>query len=251
MSAPHDEKSVYKLAKISTLQKSLFDSYISRRLSHEPIQYIIGEWDFHELPLPISIRKPSLCPRPETEELVELILDSVKNLANPNPQELKILDIGCGTGAIGLALINKLPKSTCVAIDKCPSAINLSNENARKYGFSSRYTAKLVGVEDFDGDGFDIVVSNPPYIPRSDMASLEKSLLEFEDLDALCGGDDGLDIVNLVLDKFNSETQRGLGQTLWMEVDSSHPEMLAGRKGFVGSFKDFNNFDRFVKFERS
>ena len=212
------------------------------------------------------------------QELVELVL---RKCSSRRPRN--ILDIGCGTGAIGLALLNKLNKNDnidgegrtkCVGIDKSMDAVELSNENAAIQGFRDDYEAINVSINDFHvrhggGETFDIIVSNPPYIPKMDMRGLAKTVIDFEDYDALCGGDDGLDIVNDILKKFVALAGGETGARLFMEVDSSHPALLEGREGrgsannddeksksevgeqrvvLAGVYKDFSGHERFVEY---
>ena len=148
-----------------------------------------------------------------------------------------------------------------MAIDINPEAVKLSNENAKRLGYGSdRYTALNIPISNFDikrhGNdiGFDIIISNPPYIPKSDMDALPKTVLNYEDYDALCGGDDGLDVVNVILEKFSSLTKNRKNPQLFMEVDSSHPMLLMNREKINGEndssvmmiHKDFSGTDRFI-----
>ena len=93
-------------APLSEPARSCFEQMCSQRLARQPVQYILGDWDFHELTL--QLRAPVLIPRPETEQLVEMVL-----AAHGDNPALRLLDVGCGSGAIGLALLNKLPKARC------------------------------------------------------------------------------------------------------------------------------------------
>ena len=283
-------------------QCNTYQSYLSRRLEYEPLQYIIGQWDFHHL-TGLKIRKPMLCPRPETEELVEFVISDIDELIkhyNIKPggeRKIRILDVGCGTGAIGIAIAHQYPQLVqVVALDVLPKAVQLSNENAieflsglvqdnegTKEGVESLYKAVLCSAKDFtnnlahtstlDADlqptytmNFDIVVSNPPYIPKKDMQDLSTDVVGYESHDALCGGSDGLDVIRDIVERLPEwmsppgvEQWRGGGRYCWMEVDDSHPAMLAkwlapGSKESARwgvehseSFKDFCGRDRFVK----
>lgn len=222
---------------------------LERRVGHEPLQYILGQWDF--LDYTITIRPPLLCPRPETEELV------MKIVQETTESPIHILDVGCGTGVIGLVLAEKLPDASVDAIDIDPIAVETSMENVHRVldpSEKSCYKASLSSAADFDPvHHYDIVVSNPPYIPRADMETLSDDVVGFENDQALCGGDDGLDVVRMIVDKL--PTWCNSGAVCWIEVDPTHPKMiedwLKRETGlgveFDSGHKDMFGKDRFVK----
>lgn len=241
--------------KSRTLEQDQAKEYadkLSRRLQHEPLQYILGQWDF--LDYTVKIRPPLLCPRPETEELVMRIVQDTTE------SPIHILDVGCGTGVIGLALAEQLPDAFVQAIDIDPVAIETSLENAmivlgnRDYA-TSCYQATLCSAQDYDGGNhkFDIVVSNPPYIPKADMETLSRDVVEYESESALCGGDDGMDIVRVICEKL--PTWCHPSGICWMEVDPTHPKLLKEWLDenpsigvvFEDSYQDMFGNDRFVK----
>ena len=279
---------------LSVDQITRYNSLLERRLDHEPIQYIIGKWDFHLLS-GLSIRKPMLCPRPETEELVELVLKDVRRLIEEKRTDsmkertrVRILDVGAGTGAIGIALAKQYPNDVqVVALDLLQDAIELSNQNADMFlspfanhdtkkcdenSLSALYQAILCSAENFtnvDPNGqmqhynmeFDVVVSNPPYIPSNDMNSLSSDVLEYESHAALCGGPDGLDVIRTIIKRLPEWMKGGKSEQkyCWMEVDHTHPLLLANwlapgseesikfQVEYCESQKDFCGRDRFVK----
>ena len=250
-----------------------YSNMIARRINKEPLQYIIGQWDFHNIVL--KIRPPCLCPRPETEELVEYTLSDIGQMiralrSQNNSRKVRVLDVGCGTGAIGIAILNMFPQDvSVVAIDVAQEAIDLSNENKEfvlNHQDQCHYMTCLSSAKEFDPHamdlgGFDVVVSNPPYIPSRDMPTLSEDVLNFEDYNALCGGDDGLDIVHDILSRLpqwcQSENDNGKSfrSTCWMELDSSHPSIMPlivekyPNISFLQSLKDMSGLDRFVQFE--
>lgn len=232
-------------------QAHKFQTLLGRRLEHEPLQYILGQWDF--LVYTVKIRPPLLCPRPETEELVCMIRDN-----NPNRRiPLNILDVGCGTGVIGVALAHKLPTSKVHAIDIEPTAIETSLENAQTILgelHQDRYKAQLISVKDYKPtEPLDMVVSNPPYIPVQDYQVLSPDVLDYESESALCGGADGMDIIRIIIEKLPLWCKSGA--VCWMEVDPTHPALLEQELhgnsliDFVSAYKDMFGKDRFVKLQ--
>jgi release factor glutamine methyltransferase len=224
---------------ISKSEMLILKRFCLERMKRRPIQYIIGDWDFYGLTL--LCREPILIPRPETEELVENIVLSYSHYYD---KPLRVLDIGCGTGAIGIALLTKFPHAECIGIDINPKAIQLARLNADNMLNESknRYTVINQSFMDFlqwytngvsHGDGFDIIVSNPPYIPLSDMNDLDEEVILYEDHNALCGGDDGLDVISEIcqhvtkLLKVNDANKDdSIKKEIWLEVSESHPALM-------------------------
>mmetsp|Transcript_36341 Transcript_36341/g.71484 ORF Transcript_36341/g.71484 Transcript_36341/m.71484 type:complete len:426 (+) Transcript_36341:173-1450(+) len=271
-------------------QRDKLLSHLSRRVRHEPLQYILGSWDFHTFE--VACRSPVLCPRPETEELVEAALRRI-----PVDAPCRVLDVGCGTGCVGIAVALHRPLAVVVGIDVSDDAVRLSNENAATVlgdGWKERYVSVRCRAKEFwksDGGGrfsevvsllggvgtvFDVVVSNPPYIPSVDVDGLGPDVLEHEDRVALDGGVTGLDVVEEILSMMPGWTDEVRGGDLLMEVDEAHPRLLErafsvdGRSGdegilgdtaslpkkhtdglmFVERMEDFTGRDRFVWLQR-
>lgn len=211
-----------------------------RQTSRKPIQYLVGDWDFHHITL--LVRPPTLIPRPETEELVEHLLRDV------NSEGARILDVGCGSGAILLAALAARPLWHGVGIDISEEAIALSAENVEQQGMTERAQIYRCGIEKLvGGERFDAIVSNPPYIPREEMDGLEAEVRDHEDFDALCGGEDGLDVVREIF-RWAPYILKSEG-SLWVEVDEKHPEMLEEMRfeglEFVAGFEDMYGKQRF------
>ncbi|XP_065067191.1 MTRF1L release factor glutamine methyltransferase-like [Rhopilema esculentum] len=201
-----------------------FEKLCRRRMKREPVQYIIGDWDFRSLNL--LMRPPVFIPRSETEGLIDLINET---LTKDGSLDSNILEIGCGSGAISLSLVKENPKATCTAVDISKEAFALSKINSERLGLSSRCKIIHSSFDDYlnghkTGEKFDVIVSNPPYIPTKDMQSLQPEISLYEDKRALHGGETGLDLVS----KFLSAAQLLLrkGGFIWLEVDSSHPPMI-------------------------
>ncbi len=179
---------------LTTLRQSL-----CRLGNHTPIQYVIGEWDFHDIHLKTDPR--ALIPRPETEELVDRIIDHVQQLLAAHDQPIDLVDIGTGTGAITLALAHALPNPRVrfTAIDISPDALALAQENAQALGLQDRVTFILGDTcHPLSDASIDILISNPPYISTHDVDQLDPHILRYEPRLALDGGPDGLDILRAI-----------------------------------------------------
>ena len=170
-------------------QESLFGGFIARRLTHEPIQYITGEQEFFGLPLRVT--PVVLIPRPETEHLVEAVLLEVDGSA-----PLTIADVGTGSGAIAIALADRLPSARIFATDISPAALELAAENAAQNHVANRI--RFVETDLLEAlrseEPFDVVVSNPPYVAFSDGKDLHPQVRDFEPATALFATGNGLDI---------------------------------------------------------
>lgn len=170
-------------------QFTYFERLIARRLTHEPVQYITGEQEFFGLPLRVT--PAVLIPRPETEHLVEAVL---AELDRSTPSS--IADIGTGSGAIAIALAERLPSAHIIATDISPAALELAAENAARNGVAHRIRfVESDLLEAIASDApFDVIVSNPPYVSFADGKGLHPQVREFEPATALFATGNGLDI---------------------------------------------------------
>ena len=161
----------------------------ARRLKREPVSRILGRKEFWSLAL--AITSDVLVPRPETETVVEGALDFVVR-NGLRMEKLRILDIGTGSGALLVALLNELPNATGIGTDISRAALEAAQINVAQFGFESR--SSLIACDMAAGvEGqFDLVVSNPPYIARGEIASLAPEVRDYDPMMALDGGDDGL-----------------------------------------------------------
>jgi release factor glutamine methyltransferase len=167
----------------------------SRRIAHEPVARILGRREFWSLPLQVT--PAVLVPRPETETIVEAALDIVHRDFGRN-ENIRILDIGTGTGALLLALLSECDNASGVGTDISEEAIAVARSNAALLGFGEHSSfMSCNGAEVLDGP-FDLIVSNPPYIQSGDVVSLAPEVRDFDPRLALDGGPDGLDGYRLV-----------------------------------------------------
>ena len=166
------------------------DTLAGRRLGHEPVSRIIGRKDFWSLPLDVS--DAVLVPRPDTETVVEAALDYIER-ESLRLAPLRLLDIGTGSGALLLALLTELKDAEGVATDISPAAIDVARGNAERLGLSSRCRFVVCDIATGVTGPFDLIVSNPPYVEHSDIATLEPEVRDYDPALALDGGIDGLD----------------------------------------------------------
>ena len=171
-----------------------FKKMIERRgNSSEPMAYILNKREFWNTDL--FVNKDVLIPRPETE----LIVDKLKEIfKNHSPY---VLDVGTGSGCIIISLLEELKKSKGVAIDISHKALRVAKKNAKKNKTFNRINFQRKSIESFFNKKFDLIVSNPPYIPRSQLKNLMKDVKFFEPKLALDGGNDGLDVIKKVIYK--------------------------------------------------
>lgn len=246
-----------KCTKLSSCQLAELHHLCEQRLKRVPLQYIIGEWDFRDITL--KLHPPVLIPRPETEELVELVLqDLEKNYCGG----ADILEIGCGSGAICLSLLKSRLKDCVVAIDSSTDACELTRINAARLGLKGERLTVLhekiciKSVAYWWKEKFDVIISNPPYITNQDMINLQPEIACYEDRSALCGGKDGMDVIKQIL-HFASYSLRNSG-SLWLEVGTGHTDVICkqvqemhfGRIQFVARYQDFTKRWRFCHLKK-
>lgn len=164
-----------------------YDSLIERRRRREPVSQIMGQWEFWGLPF--FVTPDTLTPRPDTETLVQAALDLAPDRSAP----LRLLDLGTGTGCLLLALLHELPNATGLGIDRSAAALAVAERNAAALGLGGRARFALGDWAAGLAESFDIIVSNPPYIPQDQIPGLMPEVSRHEPRLALDGGADGLD----------------------------------------------------------
>jgi release factor glutamine methyltransferase len=188
----------------------LYGEFVRRRLRREPVAYIVGTKGFRRIELAVDRRV--LVPRPETELLVEVALER-------GPR--RVLDVGTGSGAIALALADELPDATIVATDTSPGALEVARGNAERLGFTGRVNFQAGTVP--EGETFDLVLANLPYVAEREWAGLEREVTEWEPREALLAGEDGLDAYRELLAPMDEGPAECLRPTF-----SDAPDPLAG-----------------------
>ncbi len=167
-------------------ERGRLTAMLERRLAREPMSHILGRRGFWTLEFEVSA--DTLDPRPDTETLIEAVLTAVEDRGQPR----RVLDFGTGTGCILLALLSEMGHSTGLGIDFSPAALAVAVRNAEKLGLAPRAEFRLGNWGDGLEGAFDIIVSNPPYIPDGDIDGLEPEVARYEPRSALAGGPDGL-----------------------------------------------------------
>ena len=182
----------------NTIKK--FNNAINRRFRNEPIAYIIGKKEFWSKNF--KVNKSTLVPRPESELLLYKLIDFFKN------KKINILDIGTGSGCLLLSILHELPLSRGIGIDVSSKAIKTAKTNSIKLNLSHKSKFKVFEIDKFTEGKYDLIISNPPYIPFKDIKNLSKDIINYEPLIALNGGLDGLDLIKEVIYKSNSLLKR-------------------------------------------
>ncbi len=216
----------------------------------EPLQYVLGEWDFRSLTLKCDRR--ALIPRPETEELVERVIRHVKGMdpASFGAGRPFIVDVGTGSGCIILSLAKELGCGTFLGTDISSDAVSLAIENAARCGLDGRVRFAVAdGLDEFDPESVDIIVSNPPYVTAAEYEVLDPRVRDFEPRTALVGGEAGLDLY----DAFVGDAMNVLrpGGAIFLEIGESQGAALRRMLqdyGFsdVAIERDFAGRDRYA-----
>ncbi len=170
-----------------------YDSVINRRIKKEPIAYIIGKKEFWSNDF--LVNRATLVPRPETELLIYKTVSFFKN------KKINILDIGTGSGCILLSILMELNLARGIGIDISSNAIKIAKMNCKKLNLLNRAKFKVSDLFNYNSGKYDLIVSNPPYIPLKDIKNLSRDITNHEPMIALNGGYDGLDQIKKVIYK--------------------------------------------------
>jgi release factor glutamine methyltransferase len=173
-------------------EQSRYDEVIRERARGCPTQYITGHQEFWGLDLLVS--PAVLIPRPETEHVVETVLELVKEYPFSGPGRLRMVDVGTGSGCIALALASELPHAEIQACDISDEALEIARINAARLALGGKVLFRksdLLAV--YDGEQFDFVISNPPYVGEAEADKVQRQVREFEPLIAVFSGHEGMD----------------------------------------------------------
>jgi len=234
---------------LSEVELQKYREHIKRRGSFEPLQYITGQVEFFGLELKVN---PSvLIPRPETELLVENILNQF-----PKEKKLIILDIGCGSGNIAIALAVHLPETKIVATDVSAEALKVAEENSERHKVSERIKFVKHNILKNDLNNFpifDIVVSNPPYVSKESYSSLQKEIKDFEPGIAVTDESDGYSFYRTISEKAYAKLKED--GKLFFEVaqgQSVEVKDIMAKNNFknIRVIKDYQSIDRVIFGER-
>ena len=222
---------------------------VRRRADGEPLQYILGETEFFGLKFMVDRRV--LIPRPETELLVDTVLERLKSEIRNPKSEITIVDLGTGSGCIAVAIAKNLPAAAVCAVDASAEALEVARQNAQRHGVEKNirfFHGDLLNVLP-DSLKADVIVSNPPYIATGELAKLPREVKDFEPVQALTAGVDGLEVYRRIANdarRFLSPTgfvalELGAGQRVAVEVLLSQ-----GGYRIAGVEKDLQGHERVI-----
>jgi release factor glutamine methyltransferase len=224
-------------------EQAQFDALLQRRLTREPLQYILGSCEFYGFEF--TVTPAVLIPRPETELLVEKVVELAAPFDSP-----RIIDIGTGSGCIAVSLARLIANAHVIATDVSKAALEIAQANAKKLGVADRIEFRLADMTKSDsGEQFDIVVSNPPYVLESERPSLQPEVRDWEPAEALYVKDDGLKFYRSIIDYSKNHLLTGG----WVACEMASQRSTAIEKLFreaglfqVQIIQDLAGFDRHV-----
>jgi release factor glutamine methyltransferase len=238
-------------------ERTGFRELVRRRLAREPVAYIEGSKGFHALDLELVVDRRVLIPRPETEHLVDWLLESLR----PPPAPLmNVLDVGTGSGAIALAVAKARHEVHVTAVDASPDALEVARQNVERFELGEgveigeRVTLRvsnLLDAVEIPSGGFDAIAANLPYIPSAELRTLAPEVRDWEPRAALDGGPDGLAVIRRLIAVVRERRALAPGGRLLLEVGIGQAETVEGllrAAGFddVGSRSDYARIPRVV-----
>ena len=215
-----------------------------RRLAGEPAAYVTGSWEFYGLELYVT--PDTLIPRSDTEVLVDCVLEKIEGRS----LGLRLLDLGTGTGCVGLALLCQMPGARAVLADKSAAALAVAERNAAALGLTGRADCVRLDMRSTPPaslGSFDCIVSNPPYVRTGELATLDRGVRDYEPHTALDGGADGLEFYRAILKNDLRLLRRG--GWLLLETGEDQAQAVtallrkAGLRG-VGTARDTQGYER-------
>jgi len=232
----------------SNEQQALIDHIIQRINTSEPVQYITGVSNFYGRDF--KVNPHVLIPRPETEEIIIQVLDFLKT--QPIQSEIKILDVGTGSGCIPITLALEVPNANVFATDISKAALTVARENAHQHRAPiTFYLHDILGIEPLPFSEFDVFVSNPPYITESEKLNMQANVLNYEPHQALFVPDDNALVFYKQIASLGNKMIRS-GGLLIFEINERYGEAVAAllnSSGYIGVeiIKDLSQKQRMVK----
>ncbi len=240
---------MYREKEVDKQVEEDFWTGIEKRLNHMPVQYIVNKQEF--MGLDFYVEEGILIPRPDTEILVEKVMDIYKNTYYN--KQVRLMDIGTGSGAIAVSLAKYIDKCIVTAVDISPKALDIALKNASANRLDEKIKFCLSNL--FDGLGqdeyktYDFIISNPPYIPRDEVDKLDSNVKNYEPHLALDGGEDGLDFYR----KITRGAKDYLKDRAWLLFEIGHDQgrdvsKILNINGYKNIFtlKDLAGLDRVV-----
>lgn len=225
-----------------------YSNAIERRSAREPFQYIVGIQEFYRLDFLVT--PAVLIPRPETEMIVSRSIEFLAARSSP-----RFLDVGTGSGCIAISILKHVPGASAVAVDLSAEALNVAAKNSDTHGVNKRLELKVSDVYSKVGnEQFDLIVSNPPYIPAEDIEGLQPEVRDHEPLGALTDGGVGTAVIDRVINgAFERLTSGGL---LLVEIGIGQDQTVLNAAktlewGLTAIEKDFQGIPRMLVFKRS
>lgn len=215
---------LYPDRELTDFQAAQFNRSVERRSRKEPVAYLTGRREFWSLQF--EVNPNVLIPRPETEGVIEQLLSMAED--QNDDRELSILDVGTGSGILAITAAVEFPQSRVTAVDVSEEALAVARDNAHCHQVAERiefFIWDMMGDEDMPGPGgFDFILSNPPYIPSGELAALMSDVRDYEPMQALDGGPDGLSFYRKIIPR--AETCLKPGGGLIVEVGDGQAEAV-------------------------
>ncbi|QOV88154.1 peptide chain release factor N(5)-glutamine methyltransferase [Humisphaera borealis] len=240
---------------LTDAELSAFRDLVKRAGEHEPIAYLTGKAYFFGLEL--AVTRDVLIPRPDTETLVENVLQMAR--METGKESPRVLDLCTGSGCIACAIAKQLKTSQVLAVDLSPAAVEVARRNVELLGLSDRVTVEQGDLYEplsrvVDARPFDLIVANPPYIASADIAALDPSVKNFEPVSALDGGADGLDLHRRILDQ--ADDRLVPGGRIYLEIAFNQGEQAMALVATYDQLesatllKDYGGNDRVISARR-
>jgi release factor glutamine methyltransferase len=231
---------------LTEAEAETFADMVARRAASEPVAYLVGHREFYGLDL--TVDKRVLIPRPETELLVDAVLDHIDSRAN---QSVRMVDVGTGSGAVAVAVAANCPSVQIYAVDLSPSALEVAKENVRRHDSRGQVTLQQGDLLEPLPEAVDIIAANLPYITSGDYPNLVADVRDYEPRLALEAGPEGLDLIERLLDQAPGHLYPG--GVLFLEIGADQGrgviqlvERMLPQAHHLSLRQDYHGYDRLV-----